>query len=188
MPLDQETGIEFPFLQRDLMNMFGDPRDDISGFERDYLKNIDLTDLPGFDHVRDYEGNAWSGRIYGNYVMEGPLRKAFGLIANRGLQALLHTYDGCFNPRPMKSGNMPSMHTWGMALDFNALTNPFRRDGRLVTDFPPEFVMCFAEAGFEWGGIWNKPKDAMHFQLPWQKYWQPGERGPLTPVPFVRDA
>ena len=27
-----------------------------------------------------------------------------------------------------------------------------------------EFVKCFTDAGFDWGGLWAKP-DSMHFQL-----------------------
>ena len=178
--LDPVTQIDFPFMQRDLKDMFGDPRD---GFA-EYLKTVDLTMFAdAFGHVRDYEGNPWGHKIYTNYVMEGPLLKAFGLIVSRGLVGQLKSYDGSFCIRAMKGGRSLSVHSWALALDLNAGTNPFKPDGRLITDFSPEFVACFYEAGFEWGGAWRCPKDAMHFQLAWTHLWQPGE----GPVPFVRD-
>ena len=61
------------------------------------------------------------------------------------------------------------MHSWGLALDFDASRNPFRPDGELVTTFSLAFVRCFCDAGFEWGGSWSAPKDTMHYQIAWIK-------------------
>ncbi len=122
-------------------------------------------------------------------LLEGPLKKALRLVCERGLAGELKTYDGCFNIRPMKSGRSLSVHSWGLALDFNAETNPFQYPGPsfsdMVRDFSDDFVRCFAEAGFEWGGIWKSVKDPMHFQLPWTQDWQESS-APLRPEVYSR--
>jgi hypothetical protein len=173
---DEKTGIDFPFYQNQLDSLFGDPTDSL--FERDYLQIMDFTEfLDYFSHVKDYEGNKWGCRIYGNYVMEEPLRRAFRFICERGLAEELKTYDGCFNIRKKKGGSGYSVHSWGIAVDFNARTNAFGREPTLSF----EFVKCFTECGFEWGGLWqpNNLRDGMHFQLAWIKD-RTGELAPIT--------
>lgn len=157
----------WPIFQNQLTKLYGYPREDAA-----YLKIIDLREFaPHFTHVKDYEGKRWSCRIYGHEVLENPLKKAFGLVVARGLAHELKTVDGCFCIRPMKGGGSPSIHSWGLGPDFNALTNPFGH--QKITDLSPEFVMCFAECGFEWGGLWGHPNfDCMHFQFCWTQDWQ----------------
>ena len=109
--------------------------------------------------------------------MAEPLRMALRLVCERGLAKELKTYDGCFNIREMKSGGSLSVHSWGLAFDFNARTCPFQTRSsktwpNMVRDLSDDFVWCFAEAGFEWGGLWKSSYDPMHFQLPWTKDWQ----------------
>ena len=146
--------------QKDLVELFGDPRD--SSFANDYKTVMDFSEFAAyFGHVLDYEGNQWSCKIYGNYVLEDPLRGALRRICERGLASELHSYDGCFNIRKMKGGNSLSVHSWGLAVDFNAAENPFGGDVALSD----EFILCFAECGFEAGALWGTP-DGMHFQLP----------------------
>jgi len=59
-----------------------------------------------------------------------------------------------------------SRHTFGIAIDVNARSNPNRSDNTLVTDLPEWWVDAFLDAGFCWGGLWIGSKDAMHFA--WQ--------------------
>lgn len=169
------TGQEFPIFQKDLYELFGDPVEDA-----DYLKVLDFSEFSyAFSHVRDFEGRHWKCRIYGHELMADPLRKAFRLIVDRGLFDELKTWDGCFNIRPVKGGSRPSTHSWGLANDFNAATNPFSRE--LITDLSDEFIKCFAESGFEWGGLWGHPYfDPMHFQLPLTRDWSTSDN-PLAP-------
>jgi len=175
--LDQETGIDFPLFQSDVPDIFGeDPRD--PDYQGNYLKVMNFSEFkPHFDHVRDFEGNHWNYKIYGNWVMEAPLRRAFGLLVARGLAKELRTYDGCHCIRPPKGGGMTwSMHAYALAIDFNAGSNGFG----MTPTFSGGFVKCFAESGFEWGGLWqpNWQRDGMHFQLPWIKI----REGNLAPV------
>ncbi len=59
-----------------------------------------------------------------------------------------------------------SRHTFGIAIDVNARSNPNRSDNVLVTDLPDWWVDALLDAGFCWGGLWIGSKDAMHFA--WQ--------------------
>lgn len=128
-----------------------------------------------FAHVRDFEGNKWGLKIYGHEAMEAPLREAFHNIVDRGFADQLKTYDGCFNIRAMKGGSHYSVHSWGLAVDFNAAQNPFGGPVR----FTKAFIRCFADASFEPGAAWHTP-DGMHFQLPWTQDWR-GSENPLAP-------
>ena len=143
--------------QDQLTALFGQPRDPAP-----YLKVLDFREFRSkFDHVLDYLGNPWSLRIYGHELLEAPLRRAMRLLVERGLNREWHTYDGCFNIRRMKGGSKWSVHSWGLAIDLNARDNPYGAEPVLS----PEFVSCFTEAGFTWGGTWRTP-DGMHFQIP----------------------
>lgn len=73
-------------------------------------------------------------------------------------------YDGSFNFRPMRDGHALSMHSYGVALDWDADENPqhstqhlFQSDSLIVTKFKQE--------NWIWGGDWSGTSiDAMHFQ------------------------
>src|SRR5262245_25330489 len=100
-----------------------------------------------------------------------------------------------YNCRAIKGGTGRSLHSYGIALDVNAGTNPFRetpnnRDVRYSTkptqfergqevklgiadtDMTPEMIRDVlaiqttnGKRIFEWGGNWKDRKDAMHFEL-----------------------
>ena len=176
--LDPKTGIDSPMFQSQVISLFGDPTG--PPFPETYLRTMDFTEFQvPFAHVRDFMGNPWNYRIYGNYVLEDPLRIAFRAICTQGLAQELQTFDGCFNIRKMKGGAGYSMHSWALAVDFNAGSNPFGDD----PTFSNAFVICFAQVGFEWGGLWqpDRLRDGMHFQLPWIKQ----RFGPLAPIPWM---
>jgi predicted chitinase len=140
--------------------------------------------------VETFDGKPFT-EIYGHKLLAGPLKMALRLVCERGLAEELKTYDGCFNIRPMKASGSLSVHSWGLALDFNQATNPFQdKNARtwpdLITDFSDDFVKCFAEAGFEWGGLWNSIHDAMHFQLPWTQDWRESSKS-LRPAVYAQE-
>ena len=54
-----------------------------------------------------------------------------------------------------------SLHAWGLAVDLNAASNPFR--GRSRQD--PRLVRAMERHGFTWGGRWPTRPDPMHFEL-----------------------
>jgi hypothetical protein len=99
-------------------------------------------------------------RVYCNIDMVQPLYAAFENLIYRNKVDELRSWDGCFSIRKMRGSTKMSLHSWGVAIDVNAAENPLGAAPKLS----PEFVRCFADAGFDWGGTWARP-DGMHFQL-----------------------
>ncbi len=184
------SGVSFPIFQRNLTRKFGTPN--YQQFSRKYVVNIDLSEFADYlTHVRTFNGKPFTS-IEGHRLLAEPLKMALRLVCERGLARELKTYDGCFNIREMKSGNRLSVHSWGLAVDFNARTSPFQNRKSptwpdMVTDFSDDFVRCFTEAGFEWGGLWNSIYDPMHFQLPWISDWRESSEE-LRPMVYSEEA
>lgn len=99
-------------------------------------------------------------KIYCNKDLIAPLDKAFRNLIARGFVKEIKTWDGCFNIRKMRGLSSMSLHSWGVAVDINAFENGLNQ----VPKLSPGFVKCFTDAGFDWGGTWQR-KDGMHFQL-----------------------
>lgn len=127
-----------------------------------------------------------------------PTCDAWAALAN---VLLAHNYDlrtpdtDSYNCREIKGGGGRSLHSYGIALDVNWQTNPFKRtpDKRKVvfstkatqaeraeevrrgisdTDMTPAMIddvlAIKTNSGkrvFEWGGNWHNVKDAMHFEI-----------------------
>jgi len=117
--------------------------------------NMTLWDIPA-----NLEVGVIPKRLYCNRDMIAPLTQAFTNLINTGEVAELKTWDGCFNIRKKRGLSSMSLHSWGIAIDVNAAWNGLGKDPVLS----PEFVKCFTDAGFDWGGTWTR-KDGMHFQL-----------------------
>lgn len=62
------------------------------------------------------------------------------------------------------SNTVASNHSWGLAVDLNAPANPYRKDGKLVTDMPVWMPALWKAWGFKWGGDYSGAKDAMHYE------------------------
>ena len=99
-------------------------------------------------------------KLYCNKDMVVPLSQAFTNLISRGKVVELKTFDGCFNIRKKRGLSSMSLHSWGIAIDVNAGWNQLN----MTPTLSAEFVKCFTDAGFDWGGIWRR-KDGMHFQL-----------------------
>ena len=99
-------------------------------------------------------------KIYCNKDMVIPLGNALKNLINTGYVKELKTWDGCFNIRKKRGLTSMSLHSWGLAIDVNAFENGLNMQPKLSAGF----VKCFTDAGFDWGGIWQR-KDGMHFQL-----------------------
>ena len=117
--------------------------------------NMTLWDIPA-----NLEVGVIPKRLYCNRDMIVPLTQAFQSLIVTGKVAELKTWDGCFNIRKKRGLSSMSLHSWGIAIDVNAAWNGLGKDPVLS----PEFVKCFTDAGFDWGGTWKR-KDGMHFQL-----------------------
>lgn len=72
-------------------------------------------------------------------------------------------YDGCFNFRKMRGGSSYSMHSWGIAVDFDAGNNGNTTHWPTRATMPIEVMEEFAKEGWTpAGAFWSR--DAMHFQ------------------------
>ena len=99
-------------------------------------------------------------KIYCNKDIVAPLSAAFKNLIDRGFVKELKTFDGCFNIRKQRGATSQSIHSWGCAIDVNAAWNQLTKTPTLSSGF----VKCFTDAGFDWGGNWQR-LDGMHFQL-----------------------
>ena len=135
-----------------VIERYGRPWDDVDGWWKEWGAPVDL---PGeLKHLTK------RGRIWCNRDLVPILRAVFEQICTEGLASHIQTYDGCFNVRKIRGTNKQwSIHSWALALDFNAATN---RMGTVPT-MNSRIVEIFESYGFLWGGNFSR-KDGMHFQ------------------------
>jgi hypothetical protein len=71
---------------------------------------------------------------------------------------------GCwgYSCRAISGSNSPSNHSWGLALDINAPSNPYTSP--LVTDMPDWMPELWNAYGWRWGGDYSGSQDAMHYE------------------------
>jgi hypothetical protein len=67
-----------------------------------------------------------------------------------------------FACRPIRGTDVPSNHSWGLAVDINSLANPMATTFR--SDIPPPVVAMWWACGFFWGGYYQRRPDTMHFE------------------------
>lgn len=89
------------------------------------------------------------------------LSEAFTELEKEGLHTEIKTFDGCFVVRNTRGTNIPSLHSWGMAIDLNANDE---RLGQTTTRFSDRFIEIMT-AHVYWGGQFVGRKDPMHFSL-----------------------
>lgn len=107
-------------------------------------------------------------RLYVNRYVAPILRAAIDacLALNDGY--VIRTL-GCFAPRPKRVNGDLSTHSWGIAIDLNASTNPLQpppspgTGAEVKRDIPDAWIAEFEKRGFTWGGRFPKP-DPMHLQ------------------------
>jgi hypothetical protein len=128
------------------LKKYGDPEKEL---------NMILWDVP-----TEIEIGVIPKKLYCNKDIVDPLMAAFINLINRNKVDELKTWDGCFNIRKKRGLSSMSLHSWGIAIDVNAAWNGLNKKPVLT----PEFVKCFTDAGFDWGGTWKR-LDGMHFQL-----------------------
>lgn len=100
--------------------------------------------------------------------------------AVRALGRVLEAHDypvragdtGGYNCRQITAGTGHSLHAFGIAIDINWNSNPFRKDNVLVTDMPKVMVRNIlrirtnnGKQVWGWGGHYRTVKDAMHYEI-----------------------
>lgn len=111
-----------------------------------------------FAHIpflRDH-GGFWTNR-----GCRDAMEAAFETVVVRGLAKEIHSFDGCFNYRLVRGGSKLSLHSFGAAVDLNAVEMPLGSSKQFST----EFVKCFTELNFTWGGNYKQRKDPQHFSF-----------------------
>lgn len=108
-------------------------------------------------------------RIEINKDLKTALFNAFTNLRAAGLLGELKTFDGCLQHRNTRGSNVASLHSWALALDFNASTNKMLFHHVLnpfsVSGFSKAFVDIMEAAGLFWGGYYSTRFDPMHFAL-----------------------
>lgn len=129
---------------------------------------IKMLDVPSmlFPNWKVLDSQVNVTHIACNIDIHKPLLMALNALHARGLGDQLHTYDGCFNIRAVRGSSLMSTHAYGLGIDINAQANPMGQT--LHTNMPAEFVKCFTEQGFAWGGNFHARKDPMHFSYAWE--------------------
>ncbi len=76
-------------------------------------------------------------------------------------------FSGAWVVRTMRGMRAVSMHSYGLAIDFNAPQNPLgKKPGAVKGSFTAAslLVKAFEAEGWIWGGRWTGRPDPMHFQ------------------------
>jgi hypothetical protein len=141
--------------QSQLIAKFGDPYKARLAFENKWMK---VWIVPA--DIREAIP-AIPAKIYLNKLIEAPLEKALRRLISLGLHEEIKTWDGCFNIRKKRGSSGISAHAWGIAVDINAATNPFK--GKVT--WSEKFLQVWRDIGWICGADWSvASKDGMHFQ------------------------
>jgi hypothetical protein len=143
----------------ELVNRYGQVWQDTAQFEQDHM-TLWLSN----EWAIKNSNLSWKGpftRIYCNRDIIPALDAAFTNLHLTGCISELKTFDGCWNIRRVRGDESAwSLHSFAIALDFNAALNPL---GGPVA-FSETFLRCFEAAGFSSGARFER-KDGMHFQF-----------------------
>lgn len=120
-----------------------------------------------FVQIPDEIGGSWINSLTNHYVehiycnvdMADALLEALENVRDANLLKELKTFDGCFHVRDQRGcPGVCSAHSYALAIDINASENEMGHP----TSFSPEFIKCWTDAGFKWGGSFKRV-DPMHF-------------------------
>jgi hypothetical protein len=145
-----------PFTREQARAVFGDPNS--SEFQRKWCVSIEVPDEIQSCLI-NFVTKKPTRKIFVNRCMADALLRAFANVVKNGVATELKTFDGCFEIRQVRGDDLLSWHSYALAIDLNAEENPL---GGPVK-FSLQFVKCFTDEGFTWGGDFHRV-DGMHFQ------------------------
>lgn len=149
-----------------LLDLYGDPMDK-PAFEKAWMV---VYKFPEWLASR-FPTSALNGRPVTRIYMHKKLVPLFELtmlhLVEAGLISELKTFDGCWNVRYQRgSTKQLSIHSWGLAIDFNAKDNPLGGEVK----FSQAFLDVWRKTethGMGWvlGADFKPPRvDGMHFE------------------------
>lgn len=140
-----------------------------AAYESKYCTLWDITkNFPELSHVVVGVVNppAPLTRIEINVDFKAKWMVAIPQLITAGLIGQLLTFDGCMEHRTTRGSNVPSLHSWGLATDWNAahnqlqfhhVDNPFEH-----STFTKPFIDIIIASGMYWGGYYQNRFDPMH--------------------------
>jgi hypothetical protein len=134
----------------------------LSGFYGAAGDAMQLTSIPVLGLGIEYDGKPVKS-ILCHHKVSASLKRILEEIAAGPHAAILATYAGVYNNRPMRGGSLPSLHARGAAIDLDPATNRLSQAWPVSADMPLEIMEAFAREGWlAAGAFWGR--DAMHFQ------------------------
>lgn len=133
----------------------------LGGWTRANIRSTPVPELAGI------KGAPASGTVSAHRLAIDPIRALFAAWASVGLDDLILTWDGCFNPRFVRGDrSVLSNHAWGTAFDINFPWNAMGAVPALrgQKGSVRELVPLANEHGFYWGGHFSRC-DGMHFEM-----------------------
>ena len=141
------------------LHYYGDPG--TAAFEAKWLRIFTIPpDIAA--HFPPYPGVPHVTRIQMNSFCWDSFCAVFRELIATGLVKELHTYDGCVNLRRKRGLSEWSIHSWGLALDFDQALAPL---GSQAPHFSQAFLNVWRRHGWDCGADWQGRKDPMHFQF-----------------------
>jgi hypothetical protein len=128
------------------MKHYGDP--DERGFKRRNIVEIEFLGRTMFVHRAAKRHFLRLERLFEARAPEYAAAVAYGELD-----------DWSYENRDVRGGHVKSNHSFGIAIDINALSNVLGTTG----DMPEEVVVQWEAEGGDWGGDWKRP-DPMHFE------------------------
>lgn len=153
-------------LQERLIAKYGNPMSDQQTFEQRHMMLL--------KYPKDIVDNipVLGASVYCNKDFAGPYLEFLRLLIRRGLHKEIRTNDQCFMVRYIRGQehlkNL-SIHSWGMAIDFNIADNPLgmTRLQALAVGLKPfseQFFQAIRDADFVCGADFPR-KDLMHLEF-----------------------
>lgn len=139
-----------------IIDVFGNIDD--SNFEKDNIVSFK------FPYTMRYAGQiVKTGRCH--KLLKENFEAVFERIKKEGLEYYANDYSGCYAKRSIRGfKSHASTHSWGVSVDLEVADNPLG----LSEDKAPMnrgVIKIFKDAGFFWGGKFQKRPDPQHFQF-----------------------
>jgi len=141
------TKVPIPATYADLFNHYGNPMN--SAFESTYIVRRPHT-IAGGQQIT----------VASHIAIADKIHLALAEIVAKGELSYLNEYDGAYVVRNIRGSSHPSLHSWGLAIDFDASKYPLGSDQRL----PHDIIMAWKNQGFFYGGDFRHRHDPMHFE------------------------